>query len=229
MNGACSFTDRFLWYLFPDAANRLHGYQPQTNQSFESDVLPSGSRVAIEDNVHGFWVPAGEKVNLGQFSASCFADAAVCQNFTVSFLFKINGTIPENKIVDVIHQMPLTDAKYLVQFRVYHNGSHYLGVATVARGQNRTHVTGVIQQMDSWIHVAIVYTKPNYLEIFLNGTKEQSNASSVAHNGSSQVKMNLGSSNSSNGFFVSYLQIIQVAINQAEVTSLKDQSFSQGR
>lgn len=125
--------------------------------------------------------------------------------------------------------MPLTDAEYLVQFSVFHNGSHYMGVASVARGQNRTDVAGVIEQTDSWIHVAIVYTKPNYLELFLNGTKEQSNASSVAYNGSSQADLTLGSSNTSNGFFVSYLQIIQVAMNQAEVTTLKDQSFTQGR
>ncbi|XP_078373538.1 uncharacterized protein LOC144657116 [Oculina patagonica] len=223
----CIPTDRFIWYLFPNATNRLYGYQPQANQSFESEVLPSSSRVTTEDNVNGVWVPAGEKVNLRQFSASCFTDVAVCQNFTVSILFKINGTIPENETVDVIHQMPLTDAEYLVQFSVFYNGSHYIGVASVARGQNRTDVTGVIQQIDNWIHVAIVYTKTNDLELFLNGTKEQSNASSVAYNGSSQADMTFGSSNTSNGFFVSYLQIIQVAINQAEVTALKDQSFTQ--
>lgn len=174
-------------------------------------------------------MPAGEKINLGQFSASCLADTGVCRNFTVSFLFKINGSIPENETVDVIHQMPLADAKYLFQFSVHNNGSYYVGGATVARGHNRTDLTGVIQLGDRWIHVAIVYTKAGYLELFLNGTKEQSNATSVAFNGSSQSNMTLGSSNSSNGFFVSYLQIIEVAISQAGVTALKDQSFSQGR
>lgn len=224
------FTDHYTWYLFPNATNRLYGYQQQTNQSFESDVLPSGSRVITEDNVNGLWVPAGEKVNLGQFAATCLADAAICQNFTVSFLFKVNGSIPENETVDVIHQMPLTDGEHLLQFSVFHNGSHYVGAATVARGHNRTDVTGVIQRTDSWIHVAIVSTKPYYLELFLNGTKEQANASSVAYNGSnSQVNMTLGSSNSSNGFFVSYLQLIQCAISQADVTALKDQSFTQGK
>lgn len=179
--------------------------------------------------MNGLWVPAGEKVNLGQFSARCFGDAAICQNFTVSFLFKINGSISENETVDVIHQMPQTDDEYLVQFSVSNNGSRYMGVATVARGQNRTDVMGVIQQIDSWMHIAIVYTKPSYLELFLNGTKEESNASSVAYNGSSQASMTLGSSNSSNGFFASYLQIIQDAVDQAGVTSLKDESFTQGR
>ena len=229
LKGVYYFADRYIWYLFPNATNRLYGYQPQANQSFESEVLPSDSRVTTDDNIDGIWVPAGEEVNLGQFSASCLADTGVCQNFTVSFLFKINGSISENETVDVIHQMPLADAEYLFQFSVHNNGSHYLGGATVARGHNRTDLTGVIQQRDRWIHVAIVYTKADYLELFLNGTKEQSNATSVAFNGSIQSNMTLGSSNSSNGFFVSYLQIIEVAISQADVTALKDQSFNQGR
>ena len=229
MNVAYCFADRYIWYLFPNATNRLYGYQPQLNHSFESEVLPIDSRVTTGDNVRGIWVPAREKVNLGEFSARCLADAAVCQNFTVSFLFKINGSIPENETVDVIHQMPLADAEYLFQFSVHNNGSHYVAGATVARGHNRTDVTGVIQQIHRWIHVAIVYTKADYLELFLNGTKKQSNASSVAFNGSIEAKMILGSSNSSNGFFVSYLQIIQVAISQADVSALKDQSFTQGR
>ena len=230
MNGAYYFADRFIWYLFPNATDRLYGYQPQVNQSFESEVLPTDSRVTTDDNVNGIWIPAGGKVNLGQFSASCLADAGVCQNFTVSFLFKINGSIPENETVDIIHQMPLADAEYLVQFSVQNNGSHYVADATVARGHNRTDVASVIQQTDRWIHVAIVYTKADYLELFLNGTKEQSNASSVAFNGSIQAaNMTLGSFDSSNGFFVSYLQIIQVTISQADVTALRDQSFTQGR
>lgn len=223
------FTDRYIWYLFPNATDRLYGYQPLVNESFDSEVLPSDSIVTNDDNIHGVWIPAGGKVNLGQFAASCLTDAGVCQNFTVSFLFKINGSIPENETVDIIHQMPQTDAEYLVHFSVHNNGSHYVGGATVARGHNRTDVTAVIQQIDRWIHVAIVYTKTDYLELFLNGTKDQSNASSVAFNGFIEANMTLGSSNSSNGFFVSYLQIIQVTISQAEVTALKDESFTQGR
>jgi len=197
------------------------------NESFDSEVLPSDSIVTNDDNINGVWIPAGGKVNLGQFGASCLTDAGVCQNFTVSFLFKINGSIPENETVDIIHQMPQADAEYLVHFSVHNNGSHYVGGATVARGHNRTDVTAVIQQIDRWIHVAIVYTKADYLELFLNGTKDQSNASSVDFNGFIGANMTLGSSNSSNGFFVSYLQIIQVTISQAEVTALKDESFTQ--
>lgn len=210
--------------------DRLYGYQQQTNQSFESEVLPGGSRVTTEDNVRGLWIPAGEEISLGQFSSRCLTDAEVCQNFTVSFLFKINGSIPESKTVDVIHQMPVTDGKHFLRFSVFNNGSHYMSVATVARGHNKTEVTSLVQLKDSWSHVALVYTKPDYLELFINGTNEQSNASFVGYNGSiSQVNISLGSSNTSNGIYVSYLQVIQVAITQAEVTTLKDDSFTQGK
>ena len=183
-----------------------------------------------EEAVNGLWVPSGEiKVTLGDFSAGCLADVGVCENFTVSFLFKINGSIPENETVNIIHQMPLTDADNRVTFSVSQNNSHYTAVAVVARGVNKTEVPGVISFTESWIHAAIIYSGPGYLELFLNGTNDGLNVSSNHYNGSvSQLDMTLGSSNSSNGFFVSYLQVFKDAIQAADIISLKDESFAQG-
>lgn len=209
----------------------MYGYGQQTNQSFESDLLPSGSYVTTQDSVKGVFVPAGGKVNLGNFSAACLTDSGTCENFTVSFLFKINGSISENETVDIIDQTPVTDAGHRLQFSVSQNTSHYMGVATVARGDNRTEVSGLIPLIHSWIHAAVIFAGPDYFKLFLNGTDDGSNASSVPYTGSvTKVDMTLGSSNSSNGFFVSYLQVIgDEIIKQADVNSLKYESFAQGK
>lgn len=239
--GVVIFADRYTWYLFPRASNRLYGYQYQNNQSFESELLPRGSYVAKEDGVYGLSIPAGERVTLGNFSAGCLGIPGICENFTVSFLFKINGSIPENETVDVIHQRPVMDAGYRVQFSVFQNttqrlmpsviDSHYTAVATIARGNKSTEITGVISVTGYWIHVAIVYAGPHYLKLYLNGTNGESNASSVAYSGSAtQVNMTLGSPNNYNAVLVSYLQVTKDAIsNQADVNSLKDESFTQGK
>lgn len=194
-----------------------------------SEPLPNGSLVTKDDGVNGLWVPPGEKVTLGDFSSRCFADSAVCNNFTVSFLFKINGSIPENETVDIIHQMPITDASHRVQFTVSNKNSHFKTVAIVSRDLNETMASAVFSGFtESWIHVALIYKGPGDLEIFLNGTNDKLNASSVYCNGSiTQVNMTLGASMSSNGFFASYLQVFEYAI-QGDVNSLKDESFTQG-
>ena len=193
-----------------------------------SDLLPNGSLVTKDNGVNGLWVPPGEKVTLGEFSSRCFADAAVCNNLTVSFLFKMNGSIPENETVDIIHQMPITDASHRVQFTVSNNNSHFKAAAIVSRGLNETMASAMFSFPESWIHVALIYKGPGDLEIFLNGTNNKLNASLVYFNGSlPQVNITLGASISSNGFFASYLQVFEYAI-QGDVNSLKDESFTQG-
>ena len=191
--------------------------------------------------MYGLSLPAGERVTLGNFSAGCLGNPGICENFTVSFLFKINGSIPENETVDVIHQTPVVDTEYGLQFSVFQNttqrlwplviDSHYTAVATIARGDNSTKVSGVISVTGYWIHVAIVYAGPHYLKLYLNGTNGGSNTSSVAYSGSTtHISMSLGSPNNSNALFVSYLQVTKDAISdQADVNSLKDESFSQGK
>ena len=193
-----------------------------------SEPLPNGSLVTKDNGVNGLWVPPGEKVTLGDFSSRCFADATVCNNFTVSFLVKMNGSIPENETVDIIHQMPITDASHRVQFTVSNNNSHFKAVAIVSRDLNETMASAVFSFTEKWIHVALIYRGPGDLEIFLNGTNDKLNASLVYFNGSiPQVNMTLGASMSSNGFLASYLQVFEYAI-QGDVNSLKDESFTQG-
>ena len=192
------------------------------------EPLPNGPLVTKDNGVNGIWVPPGEMVTLGDFSSRCFADSAVCNNFTVSFLFKINGSIPENETVDIIHQVPIIDASHRVQFTVSNNNSHFKAVAIVSRDVNETMASAVFSFTEYWIHVALIYKGPGDLEIFLNGTNNKLNVSLVYFNGSiPQVNMTLGASMSSNGFFASYLQVFEYAI-QGDVNSLKDESFTQG-
>ena len=77
------------------------------------EVVLGGPSVSMEENLYGLWRAARAEINLGQLSANCLADAEVCKNFAVSFLFKISETIAENKRVDAIHPIPVTNENSL--------------------------------------------------------------------------------------------------------------------
>ncbi|CAH3189776.1 unnamed protein product, partial [Porites lobata] len=74
--------------FYPIANQALYGYDQAAKKSFKSEKIPNGVRTQVEDGIQALFVPAGEEVDLGDFAGTCISNPFLCQNFTVSFLFK---------------------------------------------------------------------------------------------------------------------------------------------
>lgn len=230
------FADAYLWYLFPTGANRLYGYEPVTNQSFESNELSPGINASIKGNAYSLHIPKANEVILGEFADPCLENGSVCDNFTISLLVYIDGSVQ----LDVDEDVHVLDTKsssrgsYHVEFMVTKKVARLEGHAFVVGGNSSTLLERKVEfpATDTWVHVAIVYSISGSLDLYMNSmmvTASDPVISTSWQNSGSAVQVSLGSTQNRRDIFVSYFQIIKGSVSTEEVPQLEQETRQQGK
>ena len=230
------FIESYLWYLFPIGANRVYGYDAMTNQSFKSDELSSGTKVAMKDNIHSIHIYKRNDLILGDFANPCLDNASVCSSFSISFLVYISGSVESSENVYVLDSNSSFNRKgpYHVEFYVTRSSPARLeGHAFVVGGNSSKLLEREITfpATDSWVHVAIVYSSPGSLVLYVNSvvvTPSDPVIPTDWQGTNSPVQVSLGSKQNSRDIFVSYLQIIKGTLSPSEVAQVEKESRAQG-
>lgn len=229
------FTDAYLWYLFPTGANRVYGYEPVTNQSFESHALSPGTNVSIKDNSYSLHIPKGNEVILGQFADPCLESGSVCDSFTISLLVYIDGSVQRDEKVNVLDTKSLSRGLYHVEFMVTKKLARLEGHAFIVGGNSSTLLERKVEfpASDTWVHVAIVYSLSGSLDLYMNSvmpvTASDPVISTPWQNDGSAVQVSLGSTLNKRDIFVSYFQIIKGSLSNEEVAQLEQETRKQGK
>lgn len=228
------FPDTYLWYMFPAGANRVYGYDSTTNQSFESDELSPGTKVAVKDNTHGMHIPKANELILGDFANPCLENSTVCSSFSISFLVYITGSVSVSENVHVLNSS--SPGPYHVQFLVTRSSARLEGHASVVGGNSSKilHRKVEFPAADIWVHVTIVYSSQVSLVLYINSMMVTSSDAVLLtdwQTGSSDraVQVSLGSRQNSHDIFVSYFQIIKGSLSKEEVGQLEKESRQQGK
>ena len=219
--------------MFPTSANRVYGYEPKSNLSFESDELSPGTKVAIKDYTHGIYIPQANELILGDFANPCFKNATVCSSFSISFLVFINRSVRVGQNVHILDSNSTSRGSYHVQFLVTRSSARLEGHAFVVGGNSSYLIERKIAfpATNDWVHVVIVYSVSGSLELYVNSLKVTVNDATVPTpwiSDNSAVHVSLGSKQNLHDIFVSYLQIIKGALSQEEVVQLEKESREQG-
>lgn len=227
------FADAYLWYLFPTGANRIYGYEPMTNQSFESNELSPGTNVSMKGNTYSLHIPKANEVILGGFADSCLENASVCDNFTISLLVYIDGSVQPDEDVHVLDSKSSNRGSYHVQFMVTKKVARLEGHAFVVGGNSSTLLEREVEfpATDTWVHVAIVYSISGRLDLYMNSvmvTASDPVISTPWQNDGSAVQVSLGSTHNERDIFVSYLQIIKGSLSKEEISQLEQETRQQG-
>ena len=230
------FTDAFLWYLFPTGANRVYGYEPITNQSFESNELSPGINVSIKSNSYSLLIPKANEVILGQFADPCLENGSVCDSFTISLLVYIDGSVQLDldEDVHVLDTKSSSRGSYHIEFMVTKRRARLEGHAFIVAGNSSTLLERKIEfpATNTWVHVAIVYSLSGRLDLYMNSvmvTASDPVISTPWQNDGSALKVSLGSTQNKRDIFVSYLQIIKGSISTEEVAQLEQETRQQGK
>ena len=184
----------------------------------------------MEDGIQALFVPAGVEVDLGGFAGTCISNPSLCQNFTVSFLFK-TGADKDLKVLDsgLSAEGQTDEYEYGWSFKI----SSYADDAVVT-------VTGdgaarELAARNSWIQ--IVFTV-DYGIISKNVVLYQNHNGTLVDNlmasGQSYMKqdrntrLKLGSTSNTKGFFISDLNFIGIKLSVEEIQELGNRSFKEG-
>lgn len=228
--------DAYLWYLFPTGANRVYGYEPVKNQSFESNELSPGINVSIKGNSYGLLIPKANEVILGQFADPCLENGSVCDSFTISLLVYIDGSVQLDldEDVHVLDTKSSSRGSYHVEFMVTKRRARLEGHAFIVAGNSSTLLERKIKfpATDTWVHVAIVYSLAGSLDLYMNSvmvTASDPVISTPWQNDGSAVNVSLGSTQNKRDIFVSYFQIIKGSISTEEVAQLEQETRQQGK
>lgn len=227
------FADGFLWYLFPTGANRIYGYEAMTNQSFESNELSPETNVSMMDNTYGLHIPKANELILGEFADSCLENASVCDNFTISFLVYINGSVQLDEDVHVLDSKSSNGAPYHIEFMVTKTVARLEGHAFVVGGNSSTILRRNVEfpATDTWVHVAIVYSISGSLDLYMNSVMVKDSDPVIRtdwQNDRSAVQVSLGSTQNARDIFVSYFQIIKGSLSKEEIPQLEQETRQQG-
>lgn len=207
-----------------------------TNQSFRSEKLSSGTKVAMQDNIHSIHIHKGNELILGDFANPCLDNASVCSSFSISFLVYISGSVELSENVYVLDSNSSLSRKgpYHVEFYVTRSSPARLeGHAFVVGGNSSKLLEREITfpATDSWVHVAIVYSSPGSLVLYVNSvvvTPSDPVIPTDWQGTNSPVQVSLGSEENSRDIFVSYLQIIKGTLSPSEVAQVEKESRAQG-
>ena len=174
-------------------------------------------------------MPAGEEVDLGEFAGTCISNPYLCQNFTVSFLFK-TGADKDLKVLNSgLRADDQTDEyEYGWSFEI----SPYSGSAEAI-------VTGYgaareLAARNSWIQIVFTFDHGSIRDVVLyqnhNG-KLVDNLSILAQSYVDQdrnTRLKLGSTSNIKGFFISNLNFIGIKLRVEEIQELGNRSFKEG-
>ena len=174
-------------------------------------------------------MPAGEEVDLGDFAGTCISNPYLCQNFTVSFLFK-TGADKDLKVLNsgLRADDQADEYEYGWSFEI----SPYSGSAEAI-------VTGYgaareLAARNSWIQIVFTFDHGSIRDVVLyqnhNG-KLVDNLSILAQSYVDQdrnTRLKLGSTSNIKGFFISNLHFIGIKLSVEEIQELGNRSFKEG-
>ena len=207
----------------------MYGYDQAANKSFKSKKIPNGVRTQVEDGIQALFVPAGEEVDLGDFAGTCISNPFLCQNFTLSFLFKTGA----DKDLKVLNSGLRADDEYEYgwSFEISRI-SPYSGSAEVT-----VPGSGAFSELaarNSWIQIVFTFDYGIITNVALyqnyNGTLVDnlwvSEQSYVDQDRNTRLK--LGSTSNTKGFFISNLNFIGIKLSVEEIQELGNRSFKEG-
>ena len=207
----------------------MYGYDQAADKSFKSEKIPNGVRTQVEDGIQALFVPAGEEVDLGDFAGTCISNPFLCQNFTVSFLFK-TGADKDLKVLN--SGLRADDQTYEYEYGWSFEISPYSGSAKVTFPCDGA--GSELAARNSWIQIVFTFDYGIITNVVLyqnyNGTLVNSllvsEHSYVDQDRNTRLK--LGSTSNTKGFFISNLNFIGIKLSVEEIQELGNRSFKEG-
>jgi len=222
VTAACSAN--YIWLMYPIAQQALYGYDGVANKSYRSENISDGVKFVTEDGINALFVPAGIQVDLGDFAGTCVSNPNLCKNFTVSFLLKTAANksliVLDSGIMDPTGQ----EYEYGWSFKVNIIGDTSAAVVTSGLqgdGQDFT-AKGV------WIHMAFTsfQTFTNNVRLYQNGSYRADVAfGATSYDQDKNTHLKLGDVSNTEGFFISNLQFIGIALSTEETMKNGNNSF----
>ena len=183
----------------------------------------------MEDGIQSLFVPAGEEVDLGDFAGTCISNPYLCQNFTVSFLFK-TGADKDLKVLDSgLRVDDQTDEyEYGWSFEI----SPYSGSAEAIVTGNGA--GSELEARNSWIQIVFTFDHGSITNVVLYQNYNGTLVDNLMASGQSYVdqdrntRLKLGSTSNTKGFFISNLNFIGIKLSVEEIQELGNRSFKEG-
>ena len=183
----------------------------------------------MEDGIQSLFVPAGEEVDLGDFAGTCISNPYLCQNFTVSFLFK-TGADKDLKVLDSgLRVDDQTDEyEYGCSFEI----SPYSGSAEAIVTGNGA--GSELEARNSWIQIVFTFDHGSITNVVLYQNYNGTLVDNLMASGQSYVdqdrntRLKLGSTSNTKGFFISNLNFIGIKLRVEEIQELGNRSFKEG-
>lgn len=204
-----------------------------TNQFFESNELSPGTNVSMKGNTYSLHIPKANEVILGEFADSCLENASLCDNFTISLLVYIDGSVQLDEDVHVLGSKSSNGSSFPLQFMVTKKVARLEGHAFVVGGNALNLLERKVEfpATDTWVHVAIVYSISGSLDLYMNSvmvTASDPVISAPWQNDRSAVQVSLGSTKNKRDIFVSYFQIVKGCLSKEEIPQLEKETRQQG-
>ena len=174
-------------------------------------------------------MPAGEQVDLGDFAGTCISNPYLCQNFTVSFLFK-TGADKDLKVLDSgLRADDQTDEyEYGWSFEISpYSSSAEATVTGNGAGSD-------LAALNSWIQIVFTFDYGIITNVVLYQNYNGTLVDNLMASGQSYVdqdrntRLKLGSTSNTKGFFISNLNFIGIKLSVEEIQELGNRSFKEG-
>ena len=174
-------------------------------------------------------MPAGEQVDLGDFAGTCISNPYLCQNFTVSFLFK-TGADKDLKVLDSgLRADDQTDEyEYGWSFEISpYSSSAEATVTGNGAGSD-------LAALNSWIQIVFTFDYGIITNVVLYQNYNGTLVDNLMASGQSYVdqdrntRLKLGSTSNTKGFFISSLNFIGIKLSVEEIQELGNRSFKEG-
>ena len=207
----------------------MYGYDQAANKSFKSEKIPNGVRPQVEDGIQALFVPPGEEVDLGDFAGTCISNPYLCQNFTVSFLFK-TGADKDLKVLDSgLRADDQTDEyEYGWSFEIspYSDSAEAIVTGNGAGSE--------LAALNSWIQIVFTFDYGIITDVVLYQNYNGTLVDNLMALGQSYVdqdrntRLKLGSTSNRKGFFISNLNFIGIKLSVEEIQELGNRSLKEG-
>ena len=213
--------------MYPVASNSLYGYDQAANKSFKSDNIPDGVRTLKEDRINALFVPAGVEIDLGDFKDTCISNPTLCNNFTVSFLFKTAAD----------HDKDSNDIK-VFDSGVKDDGGRYeygwsvdVGSSVeVMMSYGYSHIySDRLMAKDAWILLAFTFQMDFGTVLYQNGSRAHGPVASSNNDlQDKNTRLKLGSVKNTKSFYVSNLKFLETKLSDKEIQENGNMSFQEG-
>lgn len=205
----------------------MYGYDQAANKSFKSETIPNGVRTQVEDGIHALFVPPGVEIDLGDFSGSCISNPNLCENFTVSFLFR-SGAEKGLKVLDSGVKYDDRD-EYGWSFEI---SSTLVGEAVVMVSDGNSELYfEKLAGTNSWIQMVFTFdpdSSSRSVVLYQNGSHGDApmGSSSVSLQ-DRNTRLKLGSRSNTKGFFISNLNFFGIKLKVDEIEEHGNRSFKE--